>query len=304
MGVSSGIIAKSLLTLSRLLQLNEYLISFFLISIVTSIPGIFITFASIIAKVPAISVGNILGANLANITISIGLVSLFANGIEIPKNVSSRIFWASFLIALLPSILIQNGGITRFDVIILIFIFLAYSYVFSRDAGFLEKTVPHIPYRAHFFTDTISSLTHLFFGLIILTLSCFFIVIFGTGLATYLSIDLIFFGTIFLGLITTLPELFFGIKSAILRHPALAMGNILGSIVFNATISVALIAFLSPTIIGYNASPSFILSCIFLLIAFIFLGIFSYSNSRISRSEGVLLISIYILFAVTLFVIR
>ena len=298
LGVSSGISARSFIKLSRVIGLNEYFISFLLMGIVTSIPEFFISLASIVTNTPLISVGNIIGANFVNITLVLGLVAIFSNGISLSGLVSKRVFWLSFLLSILPPLLVLGGGISRSDGFLLCFMFLIYLVLFCYDGRFLEKSVSYLPYGADYFREIYSDVTKLLIGLAFMIPSSLFIVFFTMDLVNYLSISLLFFAILFLGLITTLPELFFGVRGAILRHPALALGNILASLVFNGTVIMGFLSIISPIVIRPLAGNLLLLNSAFMILAFVFLSIFSYTRSRISRLEGVLLVLIYFLFII------
>lgn len=298
-GVSSGLVARSFIKLSRMVGMNEYVISFVLMGVVTSIPEIFIAIASIMQKVPVISVGNIIGANFASMTLALGLVAIFSEGIDISRQVSKRVFWLSLLITLTPAFLVFGGGISRMDGLLLCLMFLAYLVVFSYDSSFLEKSVPHVPYGVHYFSDAYPTFINLISGLVILILSSVFIVIFCSSIAISMSLNLVIFGATFLGLITTLPELFFGIRGALLRHPLLSLGNLLASAVFNGTAIVGLLSVISPTVIKSSTNSVLVINAGFMISAFLLLSIFSYTNSKITRLEGSLLVSLYLLFLTT-----
>lgn len=298
LGVSSGVCARSFLKLSRVLWVNEYILSFILIGVITSLPELFVAIASIIINVPLISVGNIIGANFITMTLVLGIVSVLSNGVELSPQISKRVFWLSFLLALLPIVLIFKGGISRIDGLILCAIFIVYLVVFSHDVKFLERSIPYLPYGADYLSDAYSSLINLLVGLPILVLSSLFIVFFGTSLVGFSPTNLIFFGTVFLGLLTTLPELFFGIRGAILNCQSLALNNVLASVVFNGTVIIGLISVISPITIRLSTS-SFLLEIVFMFVAFLLLSVFSYTGSRISRLEGILLMSVYFLFLVS-----
>lgn len=302
LGVSSGMVARSFLRLSRVVGMNEYIVSFVMLGIITSIPELSIAIAAIITSTPLLSVGNILGANFANITLALGLLAMLSSGIDMSRKVSKRVFWLSLLMALMPSFLVFGGGISRIDGLLLWALFVAYFILFARDANFLEESVPHIPYGVHYFSDVYPSVLKLLVGLLILILSSIFIVLFAGGLASYFSISLVVFGVIFLGLATTLPELFFGIRGAILQHPSLSLGNILASMVFNGTIIIGALSIASPTVLSASSNGLLYLNATFMIFAFILLSVFSFVSSRITRLEGVLLISLYLLFLVTVFI--
>ncbi|MBI3633111.1 MAG: sodium:calcium antiporter [Candidatus Vogelbacteria bacterium] len=302
LGVASGLVANAFVGVTRVLGINEYIITFILVGAATSLPEIFVSVASFITNSPAVSVGNVIGANLANITLVLGIVAFLAGGIDIGNKIPKKIFWVSFVLALLPSVLVFGGGINRLDGVVLCLIFLAYVYVFVSEAELFEKPARHLPYGVHFFSDLFSNVKNLIIGLALLSFSALFIVFFGSSFADYLSLNTLFFSTIFLGLVTTLPELLFGIRSAILNHPALAMGNILGSVVFNSTVIPGVLSILS-TAQTTISNSTFLINSFFTFIAFFFLSIFSYSGSKISRNEGLLLILLYVLFFISYFML-
>jgi cation:H+ antiporter len=298
-GVSSGLVARSFVKLSRMVGMNEYVVSFALMGVVTSIPEIFIAIASVIQKVPLISVGNIIGANFANVTLALGLVAILSDGIDLTRQVSKRVFWLSLLLTLVPTFLIFGGGISRVEGLILCLLFIGYLTIFSYDSEFLEKSVPHIPYGVHYFRDAYPCFVNLAAGLLILILSSVFMVIFASGIASSMSLNLVIFGAVFLGFFTTLPELFFGIKGALLRHPLLSVGNLLASAVFNGTAIVGVVSVFSPTTIQQATDRSLMVNTGFMVVAFVLLSIFSYTGSKITRLEGILLVSLYGLFLIS-----
>lgn len=298
LGVSCGLAARSLFKISRIIGVNDYIVSFILLGVITSLPEMFIGLISTIAKVPLISVGNIIGANFANVTLVLGAVAILSDGIDLHALLSKRVFWLSCLLALLPPLLIFSGGVSRQDGLMLCTIFLAYCVVFARDANFFHRSRQHVPFSAHYGKEVYSSLHDLAIGIPLIILSSIFIVMFSTSLATYFSVDLIFVGTVFFGLITTLPELLFGMRSGILRHPSLALGNVLASVAWNSAFVLGMLSVVSPSIVNLSGRSLF-LNAGFTFVAFVLLSIFSYTGSKINRAEGILLVSLYLLFFIS-----
>ncbi len=299
LGVSSGAVSRSILKLSKIAGVNEHILSFLLIGALTSIPEIFIATASILIGTPLISIGNIIGANFVTITLAIGLVAYISGGIDLSGQISKRVFGLSILLTLLPSFLVFGGGISRLDGVLLLFMFAMYLFLFSHDSGSLKRLAIHVPFRAQYFKEAYLSFIGLSWALPILFLSSIFIVLFSAGISRELSIPPIFFGIVILGVITTLPELFLGLRGAVLQNPSLALENILAGAVFNGTVVLGVLSIISPTEGKLAYAGPVLFNAIFMAVAFIFLAIFSYTNSRISRTEGVLLMSIYLLFFVS-----
>ena len=297
-GVSSGAISKSFLTLSRVIGINEYVVSFLLFGVATSLPEFFVAISAIITKNPLMSIGNIIGANLINITLVLGIVAYLSDGVDIKESVSVKIYWSSFILGLLPAILVLGGGVSRVDGFILLLMCLLYFIVFANDSSYFKKSIIHIPWTAQFFFNTLSSVRTLIVSFFAIFLATIFMILFVSSLAKYLAIDILYFSIIILGAITTLPELLFGIRSSILNHPSLAIGSLLGSIVINSTLIVGSLSVLSPSVVTQE-SHVVLFSLVFSFIGFFLLSIFSYSGLRISKNEGFLLILIYILFVIS-----
>ncbi len=305
LGVSSGAVSRSILKLSKVAGLNEHILSFLLIGALTSIPEIFIALASIMIGSPLLSIGNIIGANFVAITLAIGLIAYISGGIDLSGQISKRVFGLSLLLTLLPSFLVFGGGISRFEGVLLLFMFVMYLTLFSYDSGSLKRLAIHVPFRAQYFKEAYSSFISLSWGLPTLFLSSIFIVLFSANISHELLINPIFFGIVLLGIVTTLPELFLGLRGAVLQNPSLALENVLAASVFNGTVVLGILSIISPTEGKLISVDPILFNAVFMTIAFILLSIFSYTNAKISRAEGALLMSLYLLFFVlALFILR
>ena len=145
----------------------------------------------------------------------------------------------------------------------------------------------------------ISSIVHHFvefFLGIVLLLGSSFALIWSSKLmvAEYFSENLVLFGALFIALGTTLPELTFGIRSAMEGRGHLMLGNSVGTIAFNAAGVIGIVALVNPIKADFN--HSILLISLFLFLAFALFHIFVYTRNQISRKEGAMLILVYIAF--------
>jgi cation:H+ antiporter len=131
-------------------------------------------------------------------------------------------------------------------------------------------------------------------GVVILIASSFFLVYSGKIIAQGFGIGLVLFGIIFIALGTALPELSFGIKASLMDHKQMTLGNSLGSIAFNASFILGVMALIRP--IHFLPGFNFMAAVVFLFIAFLIFNFFAYSHSLISRREGIILVLIYAAF--------
>ena len=101
---------------------------------------------------------------------------------------------------------------------------------------------------------------------------------------------------IFVSIGTALPELAFGVKSALLKHGSMATGAVMGTVAFNAGFILGIVSLIRPATIAVNTN--FIVSAIFTFLPFLLFNIFVATKNTVSRKEAALLLSIYILFLI------
>lgn len=286
---SSEIIIKSLTQIASFLHLSEFTLSFVLVAFATSLPELFVGFSSILNQTPNISLGNIIGANIVNLTLVIGLGTILAKGIEIKSQIIFKDSLYTSVIAAAPLILLLDFELSRTDGLFLLLLFILYLINFlyqqKRDAK-IFKDVSRKEFTRNF----------LFFvgGVILLLLSARIVVELVEILAWELKLPLILFGLIFLGMGTALPELIFNTQAVLKGFKELGIGNVLGSITVNSALILGLVALISPIkIINYS---SFAIGAIFLLLLLILFIIFIKTKKFLSWKEGAILVILYSLF--------
>ncbi len=291
---SGGLLVRSLTHLARLFNISEFSIAFILMSFTTSIPELFVGVSSGLSGIPNFSFGNILGANLINITLIIGLIAIFNNGLSVESKISQKNFRIVFLIAFLPILLAIDGVISRWDGLILLLSFIVYLIRLIKEKEYFSKVLNGVKFNSETLNKTFKNLGSLFLGILILLVSSAILVWSGKILANAFQIGIMLFGIIFVALGTTLPELAFGVRATMLKHESMAIGNSIGSVAFNSAFIVGLVSLIKPIYIQ-NIS-SFLIISIFLFIALLLFNVFIYTKSKISRRESAILIFLYIAF--------
>ncbi|GMQ95323.1 MAG: calcium/sodium antiporter [Patescibacteria group bacterium] len=291
---AGSLLVRSLTHMSKLLGLSEYLVAFVLMSIATSVPELFIGLSSSLQNTPSISLGNVLGTNLINLTLIIGVVAVFSKGITIESKISHQNFLLIFFIAFLPILLATDGVISRGDGLLLLLFFSLYIFRLLSEKEYFKKRFNEITFDPASILSVFKHARTFLWGVALLILSSFAIIWSSKGIAEGLDVSLLFFGIIFVALGTALPELIFGIKASFMKHPSMMLGNSLGSIAFNATFIVGSVALLSPIRVDFD-NGLFLISA-FLFISFLMFNVFSYSRSKISRREGIVLLLLYVAF--------
>lgn len=281
---------KYLTKIGQFLKLGPFFLSFIFVAITTSLPEISVAIVSSFHKVSNLSLGNVIGANIINLTLILGLYAIIAKGIGFRKTTKIETF-ASLLASFLPVFLALDGKLSRTDGLVLIFLFIIYLFFiflkekrhFQRISSEREKDI----YKNFFF---------LICGLILLVGSAEIIVKIAQILAINLKLPLILIGLILISLGTTLPELTFGLRAVLKKQSELSLGDSLGTIVVNSCLGLGLAALIFP--IEIVAFSTFFLSAFFFLSAIIIFAFFIETNNKLSQTEGIFLVLFFIIFLI------
>jgi len=289
--VSGHLVVNNLVKIAQYYELREFVIGFIIIAIATSIPEIFVGISSALSQIPSLSLGNIIGSNIINLTLIIGVATLLGKRIKIEKEIEKRDIIYTSIIAILPIILFLDHELSRFDGILL---FIAFSFyiirLISRSRHF--KRVSNGVARKEVPIRLITFIT----SLIILLISARFIVEYASLLIVDLALPPILIGLVIVSIGTTLPELSFEVYSILKGFSGMALGNLLGSVVINSTLALGITSIILP-IQAYF--PSFIIGTLFLLINLILFIIFAKTEKEISWKEGIILIMLYVIFTIS-----
>ena len=134
LAVSAFALTKSLIRIAAFLKLSEFTAAFIIMALSTSLPELFVGITSAINKNPALSLGNVIGANISDLTLVLGFAVIVAKGIKVNRKSIRKDSFFMFLIAILPIILMILGkGISRLDGVILISVFLLYSWNLIKE---------------------------------------------------------------------------------------------------------------------------------------------------------------------------
>jgi cation:H+ antiporter len=303
---SADLVVDSLRKFSKMAHAKVVVVSSILLAIATSFPELVIGVSSAINKSPDLTLGNILGANIANISLVAGLSALIAGGVIIHNEFIRREVFTAAIAGLIPIVLVVDGSLTRIDGIILLLFYIAYSASFFKDRfmqiahenrleGYIHRFIrniehPKIDINFHAGKELIKMIASI--TLLILVASV--VVKIAVTLATSAGIPIFIVGLVLLSMGTTLPELAFSIRSLKNHQPTMFFGNILGSIICNSTLILGLTAVIYPIKLA-NPIESLIAAVAFVLIFGVF-WIFIRERMRIGRKEALVLVILYAIF--------
>ena len=226
--------------------MSHILIGLTVVSLGTSAPEILVSVNAALANQSELAVGNALGSNIANIGLVVGVTALFY-----PLSVLTSLlkrefpillaatFFAGFL--LIDNHLSQIDGLILLTVLILILAKLIHSQSHDKNGANNEALddLPHMPKKAAWI--------NLIVGLIFLILSSRALVWGATEVATMLGVSTLIIGLTIVAVGTSLPELAATIACALKGHNEIAIGNVVGSNLFNLMAVMAIPGIINPT---------------------------------------------------------
>ncbi|MBL7150454.1 sodium:calcium antiporter [Candidatus Microgenomates bacterium] len=294
---ASDIIVDSLRKLSKSTHLSKFALTSFILALATSLPELFVGIAAALENKPSLSLGNVIGSNIANLSIVIGGAAFIGGTVNVVGKFLQKDIFYTFLAGSLPLVLLLDNTLSRVDGLILLVVYFWYVATvlkFREKISFLNGIIKRLGKR-----EAEIELSWFFFGIILLIFSADMLVRVSYQLADFFHIPLFLIGLFLVALGTSLPELSFGIKAIRSHQTAMVFGNLLGSVVANSSLILGITALISPIKILYL--QEYLLATIFFIFIFAVFYFFVRSKRRLERWEGGVLFLLYLLFAMVEF---
>jgi len=285
--------------LARRMNVPEIVIGLTIVAAGTSAPELFVSIVSALKGTPDLAVGNVIGSNIFNSMLIVGCAAMVAPMVISPSTVKKDIpfaVMASVLLVILcldsfSSLNIIGNSISRLDGILLLtgfVIFMAYTF---RVAKKNAAVVGHASERAN--AESMPTWKGILF--VVVGLAC---LVFGSNLFVGNASDLaaslgVSDGVIGLTVVaggTSLPELATSVVAARKGQSAIAIGNVIGSNVFNVLLILGITATICPMQIGGIT----MVDVGTMLISVILVWAFSYTKYTVERWEGALLTILFL----------
>lgn len=276
--------------LAGTLRLPKYTIGFLIVAVISVMPETFIAINSTLQNVPAFGLGTLFGSNVADLTLVFAVVIFYAfRGIKVGSRILESNKWYPFLLAL-PIIMGLDGHYSRIEGTALIVAGLVFFIWTFRQS---HKISPPAGKAKNHFLKNFSLLV---VSMVVLLLGSHYTVLFGVDFAESININPVLIGMLIVGLGTTLPELSFSLRAIKQNSDSLALGDVLGTVISDATIAVGIMALIKP----FDFPVEIVLiTAMFMLLASVLLLNLMRSDRILSRSEGLILLLFYIVFVVT-----
>jgi cation:H+ antiporter len=281
--------------------LGKTTVGFILVAFSTSLPELLVSiFAAINPTNIGVAVGDVLGSNIVNICLILGICFLLFV-LRSPNHVSllpsmakeemGSLNFGLFVASIIPLTLLYIGYASRFIGIILLVIFVFYIYQLSK----VRKAATEVPSGS----GREKLRKYVFFALLGaagVVLTAYFIVDSASFIANYIGIPPVVIGATIVALGTSIPELATSVNATRRTHLELALGNIVGSCFINITCILGVVLVASPLNINMAAFSNL---AMFSLITNLFLWYFLSSEKITWRESAVLLFMYFVFLAIS-----
>ena len=275
---SSGIATK--------FGIPQLVIGLTIVAMGTSAPEAAVSITAAIKGNADITVGNIVGSNILNILIILGISSLITS-VAVAKSTIRVEIPFMMVITLLLLVMGYNGTINLVEGIILLLLFvlyLAYLFILAKKDGGNEEDIKEL--------SVTKALLWTVIGLFLIVYGSNVTVDAATKIAKVLGLSERFIGLTIVALGTSLPELFTSVSAARKGNADIAIGNIVGSNIFNILFVVGI----SASIIPVPFAEGFRFDTVVALVAALILWLCPMKDKKLKRWAGVLMLVSYAIY--------
>jgi len=276
--------------LARFLKLSSFIIGATVIAFGTSAPELAVAILAALDEAPELAMGNVIGSNIANIGLVLGLTALIAP-LTITANRLKREYPPLFITTLIIIILAWDLKVIRLEGIIMLVLLGLYIW---RSLNNKEDFVADQEEVGLFvYKGVVYQFILVLAGLIGLVSGAKFLVSGGVSIARMVGISEWFIGITIVAIGTSLPEIVSSVMAARRGHAEMAIGNIFGSNIFNILMVLGITSTIHPLNIQEPIHPdlNITVGITVLLLALILLG--KYFLGKIS---GIILLFTYFLY--------
>ena len=289
--------------IAKKFHIPEIIIGLTIVSIGTSMPELFVSITSAIEGYPDMAVGNVIGSNLCNLLLILGL-SAVIQAIEFKKETRLIEIPMTLFVTIILFVLCNIGtDITTGEgilLIVLFVLFIIYTIYMGKKGEEFENKDVLVEVQTDKKYSTIKSIFWIILGIIGLKIGGDLVVNHSVTIAKALNISEKIISLTIIAIGTSLPELVTSVTAAFKGDSDIAIGNILGSNIFN----ILLILGVSSVITPIKYSVSYNNQILVLIIGTIILAIFPFigAKNKMTRTNGFAYLVIYAIYMIGLFI--
>jgi cation:H+ antiporter len=289
---------------ARRLNVSDLVIGLTVVAFGTSTPELFVNIVASIQGNTDIAIGNILGSNIANIFLILGISSMVY-----PLTVGKGTVWKEIPLSLLAALLlgimandrlIDGAGtsvLTRIDGLVFLAFFIVFLYYTFSIARHIEGMDEHVPKKE---LGWLKSSLFIASGLAGLGLGGKWIVDGALHMAVSLGMSESLVGLTIVAVGTSLPELATSAVAAYRKNVEIAVGNVVGSNIFNIFFVLGISATVKPLPFSTKNEPD--IGVVVLASLLLFTSMFTGGKRRLDRWEGAVFVFLYACYTVFLII--
>ena len=293
------LLVRASVSLATKMNVSTLVIGMTIVSFATSAPELFVSLKAVFSNSGDISLGNSIGSNIANIAFVLAITAIFFK-VKIAKKVLS-LNYPLLLIAslLLAFILYYFKGVSSFIGYLFVIILITYILILindARDNQLNAKSEERVVTSSKNTITYFKSISMLLLGVLLLKYGADFLVNSAMNIADYFKVPERVIAVTIVAIGTSIPELAASIIAAYRNEDSLAIGNLIGSNVFNIFAVLGLTAIIKPINMIEKALLSF--DTMWMLAITIVFGASLYLNKKryLFRKEGLFLFVLYLLY--------
>jgi cation:H+ antiporter len=284
-------IIRYVLVISKALGLSEMAAGFILLSVVTSLPELSVSTVASLAGEGGLSVGNVLGSNIANLTIILGLAILISRKeITVKGQSQKELVQFLFISSIIPLFIVQRGSLGPVLGIVLLILFAYFGITVSRKTE--TTTVEEQPQQQKKENIALVGLKFLA-GVALIILLSKFAVDSSVDIADFIGLPTSIIGATIIGFGTSLPELATTIQALKKGLLSMALGNLLGSCITNITLILGVSSLLSFSEVNVVAVQSIMF---YVLLSSLSVWYMVGASERLTKKGALFLCMVYVIF--------
>ena len=290
----ANLLVDSASSLAKKLNIPNIVIGLTVVAFGTSSPELVVNVFASATGNSTITIGNVIGSNILNVLVILGI-----SAIIYPLTVKSATTWIEIPLSLMAAaavLVVANdplidqaaapviGRVDGIMLLLLFIVFIVYNFHSMRAGEYVEE-IPTKEYSVK------KSLLLLAAGLALLIVSGRLIVFFATRLAVEIGLSERIIALTVVSIGTSLPELATSAVAASKKHVDIAIGNIVGSNIFNIFLVLGVSAVINPITVPAASNLDMLVNLGAGLLLFLF--IFTGKGRQLERWEGIILVSLY-----------
>ncbi|PWL07616.1 calcium/sodium antiporter [Methanosphaera cuniculi] len=274
--------------LATKLKVPAMIIGLTIVAFGTSAPETAVSITSALEHSNAIAISNVVGSNIFNLLAVIGATSVICK-IKLDYSILKQDYLFLVIGSVLFLIFILSGRvISSLEGFIFILIICAYVGAIIYKIKHKNKDMP----VGHVHLSNMRIILYIVLGLVFILYGSDVVVASAKEIALSLGMSETLVGLTIVSIGTSLPELITSITAAYHKNTDLALGNVLGSCIFNIFMIIGLTTFITPIAV----TPVMIIDVIIMLVCVIITYVLAYDKSDFNKKDGIILLILFIIY--------